>query len=281
MEIRPLKDDDVLPNEMRVESPYLERARGSGRHFPFVAVEDGRIWGFAEATAQFHPMRGTALRIRQLYGPDKALRPFLAAYSRYASRLGAYAVYLASSPFHPQLCTVARSIGFARIEGEFAMRRRERRIVVSSVERVHVRAMMPSEYLGIRHSFMRDVSGGPYVSDESEVRRHMESGIFFPAVAVSEAGHIAAYAELSLIHASLASCFVGRIERVVVDAPFRGRNISRLLVGDLLRTAGILGCPHVDLLVRADDVAAIRTYDALGFARTDEIPYWRDMTSAD
>lgn len=281
MEIQPLKEDDLLPNEMRVEPAYLERARDSGRYFSFVAVEGGRVWGFAEATLQFHPTRGTAMRVRFVYGPDKALRPFLATFCAYADRLDLCAVYLTSSPYHPQLCTAAKAMKFCRIEGNFAMRRRERRIGEFSVEGIRVRPMLPGEYLGIRQTFMRDVSAGPYTSNESEVRFHMESQLFFPAVAVADDGRIAAYAELALVHAGPAACTVGRIERVVVDAAHRGRNISRLLVGELLRKAGNLGCPHVDLQVRSGNVPAIRTYEALGFARTDDIPYWCNPRSAD
>ncbi len=279
MEIRQLKEDDVLPNGMLVQPAYLERARGSGRYFPFVAVEDGRVWGFAEGTLQFHPTRGTAMRIRFVYGPDKALRPFLATFRQYADQLKLCAVYLTSSPYHPELCTAAGFAKFSRIEGDVAMRRGNERLDPFSVPDIRIRSMMPSEYLRIRNTILPLVSQGPYVSNQSEVSLHVESGLFFPMVAVAEAGQVVAYAELALGHAGLASCYVGRVERVVVDPLFRGRKIARLLVGELVRKGLSLGCAHVGLLVAKKNAAALKTYGALGFVRTGEIPYWLDCSA--
>lgn len=279
MDILPLDDGHVLPNEMKVEPAYLERARNSGRYFPLVAVEDGRVWGFAEGTIQFHPTRGEILRIRSVYGPDKALRPFLAMFRQYAARLNLAAVYVSSTPHNPQLCTAARSMKFERIEGDVGMRRKDAKIQPTVVPDVIVRSMPAGEYLGIRRTFLGFVSKGPYVSNEFEVRLHVDSRLFFPMVATVD-GQIAAYAELALIHAGPASCPVGRIERVVVDVPHRGRNISRSLVGELVRKAVVLGCAHVDLQVAKDNVPATKTYEALGFVRTDEILYWLDMRSS-
>lgn len=279
MEIRPLKGDDVLPNGMEIKSSYLEMARDTGRYFPFVAVEDGRVWGFTEGTIQFHPTRGETMRIRFVYGPDKALRPFLAMFRQYADRLNLAAVYLTSTPHHPQLCTAARSAKFARIEGDVAMRRRDGRHNAFSVPGIRARTMLPSEYPVVRKSILGYVSKGPYVSNEFEVRLHMQTSLFHPMVAIDLNGQIAAYAELALIFAGPAACAVGRIERVVVDVPFRGRNVSRFLVGELLRKASGLGCAHVDLQVAKDNVPASKTYEALGFVRTDEILYWMDPRS--
>ncbi|MEI6510961.1 MAG: GNAT family N-acetyltransferase [Candidatus Uhrbacteria bacterium] len=279
MEIRPLKDDDALPNEMKIEPSYLKRARDSGRYFPFVAVEGGRVWGFAEATLQFHPTRGTAMRVRFVYGPDKALRPFLATFCQYANRMNLCAVYLTSSPYHPELCTAARFAKFSRIEGDVAMRRGNERLDPFSVPDIRIRSMMPSEYLRIRNTILPLVSKGPYVSNQSEVSLHVESRLFFPMVAVSEAEQVVAYAELALGHAGLASCYVGRVERVVVDPLFRGRRIARLLVGELVRKGRDLGCEHVGLLVAKKNAAALKTYGGIGFVPTAEIPYWLDCSA--
>ncbi len=265
---------------MRVEPAYLKRARDSGRYFPFVAVEDGRIWGFAEGTLQFHPTRGTAMRIRFVYGPDKAFRPFLATFRQYADHLNLAAVYLSSSPSRPTLCTAAKSAKFARIEGDIAMRRPPRPVDPFRVSGASVRSMLAGEYALIRRTLLPLVSHGPYVSNEFEVRLHMDSRLFYPMVAIVN-GQVAAYAEFALIHAGPAACSVGRIERVVVDVPHRGRGISRQLVGELVRRAVGLGCAQVDLQVRADNVPATKTYEALGFVRTDEILYWTDPRSAD
>lgn len=281
MVIRPLNGDDILPNEMGVKPAFLKMARDTGRYFPFVAVEDGRVWGFAEGTVQFHPTRGETMRIRFVYGPDKALRPFLAMFRQYADRLNLAAVYLASTPHHPQLCTAAKSAKFARIEGDVGMRRRDSRVGAFAVPDIRVRSMLPSEYAMVRRSILEYVSNGPYVSNEFEVRLHMDSRLFYPMVAVGPGGQIAAYAELALIFAGPAACAVGRVERVVVDVPFRGRNVSRFLVGELLRKAASLGCAHVDLQVAKGNVPATKTYEALGFVRTDEILYWLDPRSSD
>lgn len=265
---------------MRVEPAYLERARDSGRYFPFVAVEDGRIWGFAEGTLQFHPTRGTTMRIRYVYGPDAAFRPFLAAFRQYADRLNLAAVYLSSSPSRPTLCTAAKHAKFARIDGDVAMRRASKAVDPFRVPGVSVRSLLAGEYAAIRRTILEYVSKGPYVSNEFEVRCHMDSKLYFPMVAVVS-GQVAAYAELALIHAGPACCHVGRIERVVVDVPHRGRGISRQLVGELVRRAVGLGCAHVELQVAKENPPAVKTYEALGFVRTDEILYWMDPRSPD
>ncbi len=257
---------------MRVEAAYLEQARKTKRYFPFVAVEGGRVWGFAEGTLQFHPTRGTAMRIQFVYGPDKALRPFLVMFRSYAEQLKLCAIYLESSLYHPELSTAARLEKFHRIEGEVPMRWRNTHKEPLAVPGMTVRTMRADEYLGIRGTILKYVSRGPYVSNEPEVLSQLESGLYHPMVAIID-GQMAAYAELALIHAGIASCLVGRVERVVVDVPFRGRHLSQHLVGELLRKAGGFGCTHVNLTVAQDNISAAKTYERLGFLRTGVIPY--------
>jgi [ribosomal protein S18]-alanine N-acetyltransferase len=61
-----------------------------------------------------------------------------------------------------------------------------------------------------------------------------------------------------------------------VAPPARRQGIARLLLEDLFRRAGLLGARSVSLEVAADNQAARRLYEALGFAPAGQRPgYYR------
>ncbi|MDG4757583.1 GNAT family N-acetyltransferase [Micromonospora sp. WMMD710] len=58
----------------------------------------------------------------------------------------------------------------------------------------------------------------------------------------------------------------GMILRLAVDPAYRRRGIATLLVAELERRFAALGCPRVNLLVLPEDTAALRFWQALGYA---------------
>lgn len=62
------------------------------------------------------------------------------------------------------------------------------------------------------------------------------------------------------------------IQTVAVAGAAQGRGLGRLLVEALLDAAGSRGAKVVHLEVRADNTAALRLYDALGFAAVGRRP---------
>lgn len=273
MKVRLWEEDDVLPGKVKFDPAYLRHALASGMHVALVAEHGGYLYGSAEAGMLLHTTRGRVLRIRSLCGADEATRPFLLAMKGEAVRRGCSVLYLSSTPGEPDLCTAAMTMKFTRMTDDFVMRRPKGLVRGLSVPGVVIRPMRAEEYGDVRQRLIKIVSHGDYVAEANEVRRFLDSRLFFPYVAETE-GVIAAYAELDLLHAVLAACPVGRIERVAVVPEWRGRHISQALVGELLRRAERLGCANVELNVSKENAAAIKTYDRLGFMKTDRIPYY-------
>lgn len=265
------EDDSIIGATF--DPAYLRAAKATGMYVGLVAEHDGRIYGTSEAGLMLHGTRGRALRIRSLWGPDQATRPFLAEMRERARRLRCSVLYLTSTPHAPDLCAAAMTMKFTRVDGDVAMVRPRGTAEAFGVPGVTVRPMRPEEYPMVRRALLPQVSGGSHVCDPEEVRQFMATGMFLPYVAAAN-GVLIAYAELALLHAVPAARYVGRVERVVVDAAARGRNVSRALVGELLRQADRLGCARVDLQVRRDNEPALKTYLALGFSRTDDILYY-------
>lgn len=266
-----LEDDTIIGATF--DPAYLRRAKASGMHVALVAEHDGRIYGTSEAGLMLHGTRGRALRIRSVWGPDQATRPFLLEMRERARRLRCSVLYLTSTPHAPDLCTAAMSMKFTRLTDEVAMVRPKAPVPAFDVPGVTVRPMRAEEYLMVRRALLPQVSGGDRVCDPEEVRQFLATGMFLPYVAVV-GGVLVAYAELALLHAVPAARYVGRVERVVVDEAARGRNVSRALVAELLRQSERVGCARVDLMVRRDNVPALKTYRELGFSQTDDILYY-------
>lgn len=264
------EDDSVIGATFDPE--YLRRAKATGMYVGLVAEHDGRIYGTAEAGLMLHGTRGRALRIRSVWGPDQATRPFLAEMRERARRLRCAVLYLTSTPHAPDLCAAAMTMKFTRITDEVAMIRPKAPVPAFAVPGVTVRPMRAEEYLMVRRALLPQVSGGSHVCDPEEVRQFMATGMFLPYVAVV-GGALVGYAELALLHAVPASCYVGRVERVVVDEPARGQYVSKALVTELLSQSVRLGCAKVELMVKRDNEPALRTYRALGFSQNDDILY--------
>ncbi|RWZ49513.1 GNAT family acetyltransferase [Labedella phragmitis] len=58
----------------------------------------------------------------------------------------------------------------------------------------------------------------------------------------------------------------GWLNYLAVDPAHRGRGFGRLLVSEAETQLEALGCPKVNLQVRADNSAAMRFYETLGYA---------------
>lgn len=58
----------------------------------------------------------------------------------------------------------------------------------------------------------------------------------------------------------------GWLNYLAVDPAHRGRGFGRLLVSEAEARLEALGCPKVNLQVRADNSAAMRFYESLGYA---------------
>lgn len=61
----------------------------------------------------------------------------------------------------------------------------------------------------------------------------------------------------------------GWLYSLAVDPAHRGRGIARDLITRAERGLAQLGCPKINLMVRADNEAVIGFYDRLGFDRSD------------
>lgn len=273
MNVRDLTEDDRVPG-VRFDPTYLRRAKAGGMYVGLVAEDGGHVYGAAEAGILLHTTRGPALRTRFISSRvSQTFRPLLETMCDRARDLGCKALYVMSAPHAPELCTAAMIMKFARINGDFSMSRRNVPTEAVEIPGVIIRAMHVDEYPEVRRRLISLVSGGDRSVSAPELRQFLASGLFVPYVAEVD-GELVACAELDVFHTVLANCRVGRVERVAVHPDWRGRGISRALVAELLRQSSLLGCEKVDLLVRDGNVPAIRTYDRLGFVRTNEIPYW-------
>ncbi len=271
MRARTWEEDDAIIGAT-FDPAYLRRAKATGVYVGLVAEDGGRVYGLSEAGLMLHPTRGRALRIRSMCGPDQATRPFLTEMRERARRLRCAVLYLASTPHAPDLCAAAMTMKFTRVTDEVAMIRPKAPVPAFGVPGITIRPMRAEEYPMVRRALLPQVSHGSHVCDPEEVRQFVGSGVYLPYVAVA-GGVLVAYAELALLHAVPAACYVGRVERVVVDEAARGRNVSRALVGELLRQSERVGCAKVELMVRRDNGPALKTYRALGFSQTDDILY--------
>lgn len=276
MFVRDLEVDDGIAGHP-FDSAYLHFARGSGMYVALAAGDGRHVYGGMEAGLQMHTTRGLVVRTRSVFGAVQTYRPMLAEMRDRAKALGAVALYLTSSPHVPELCTAASSLGFSRIRDkdgrqDFSMRRARGVVGNVAVPGVIVRPMHIDEYADVRARILPIVSGGDRAVPVPDLRRFIVSTMFVPYVAEID-GTLVGYAELALFHTALASCRIGRIERVAVVPEARGRHVSRAIVGELLTQSAKLDCPRVDLQVRDGNVPAVRTYERLGFVRTDEILY--------
>ncbi|NBT36608.1 MAG: GNAT family N-acetyltransferase [Actinobacteria bacterium] len=277
MKVRDLEEGDSIAGHP-FDAVYLGRARQSGMYLALAAGADGHLYGGTEAGLLLHTTRGIAMRTRSVVGAAQTYKPLLGELRDRAAALGCVALYLTSSPHLPELCTAASSLKFERVRDPFGKNelpmRRVRAPVGNVASRgVTVRPMRVDEYPDVRERILPLVSGGGHVVPDSMLRRFLESQAYIPYVAEID-GTVVGYAELATFHTALASCRVGRIERVAVVPEARGRHVSRAIVGELLAQSAKLDCQRVDLQVRDGNVPAVRTYERLGFVRTDEILYY-------
>lgn len=97
-----------------------------------------------------------------------------------------------------------------------------------------------------------------------EVDEMISDGNCRAIVAENENGSVAGFASLVIFRTPVHGR-IGRIEGVIVDEPYRGRGIGRMLMDELLKIAKTEKIKSIELTSNPTRIAARAMYESLGF----------------